>query len=173
MRTLVISGAPAARRVARAEPHTHLKWEFKHVHGEPDGNPCISFFIVRVTSAMVRGRVATAVVSHLVPRPSLGNQAKVFFSRAFCGSPRLHRRLAHRHFSHQLQHYRKHVECAFEKIFYLTSSSVWEASIANLGSSKLSIYFLLFRLVCGLYCAHYFFKIFRFSLEIISSELRF
>ena len=54
---LQISGAPAAQRAARAQPHTHRKWEFMHVYAEPDGNPCISFFMVRVASAMVRRRV--------------------------------------------------------------------------------------------------------------------
>ena len=73
-------------------------------------------------------------MSHLVPRSSLGNQAKVFFffahflwpPRGFTGAS------CTGIFSHQLQHYRKHVEFAFEKIFYLTSSSVFEASIAKL-----------------------------------------
>ena len=73
------SGAPAEQRAARAEPHTHRKWEFMHVRGEPDGSPCISFFMVRVASAMVRGRVATAVL-HLVPKssPEHGEHAALF-----------------------------------------------------------------------------------------------
>ena len=50
-----------------------------HVHGEQDGSLCISFFMVRVASAMVRGRVAKAV-SHLVPRssPEHGEHAASF-----------------------------------------------------------------------------------------------
>ena len=42
------SGAPAVQRAARAGPHTHRKWEFMHVHEEPDGKPCLSFFMVSV-----------------------------------------------------------------------------------------------------------------------------
>ena len=62
------SGAPAARRGARAEPHTHRKWEFMHVYGEPNGNLCISFSMVRVASAMVRGRVTFSDDDGVTPR---------------------------------------------------------------------------------------------------------
>ena len=87
------SGAPAARRAARAEPHTHRSWEFVHVLGEPDSNPCISFFMVRVASGMVRGRVTVGDdggggVTPRTQGPPLVNKRN-FFPRAFRGSPRL------------------------------------------------------------------------------------
>ena len=50
------SGAPAVRRASRAEPHTYRSWQLLHVLAEPDGEPCISFFMVILASSMVRIR---------------------------------------------------------------------------------------------------------------------
>ena len=125
-----------------------------HVHGEPDGKPCLSFFMIRVVSGMARGRCLRRRRRRRChtsyPGPLLVTKRKFFFFRVLsvapCGFTGASRTGI---FSHQLQHYRKHVECAFEKIFYLTSSSVLEASIAKLEANY------LFSFVQT--CAHYFF----------------
>ena len=69
-----------------------------HVLGEPDSNPCISFFMVRVASGMVRGRVTVGDdggggVAPRTQGPLLVNK-RIFFSARFLWLPTT-RRLAH------------------------------------------------------------------------------
>ena len=52
-KSIYYSGAPAAQRAARAEPFPQRKWEFMHIHGEPNGNPCISSLLGFFVSLMV------------------------------------------------------------------------------------------------------------------------
>ena len=133
-----------------------------HVHGERDGSPCSSFFMVRVASAMVRGRVATAVL-HLVPRSSLGKQAKVFFFffRALSVAPRRATK-AFIHVSYGSSENTSSVLLTKSFFLYLHCFGPGHLYL----SSKLStpFFFHLLRLVCGLYCAlsMYFLKIFQF-----------
>ena len=56
-----------ARGAARAEPHTYRSWEFLHVIGEPDGEPCILFFMTILARGMVRKRLRRRRLENMAP----------------------------------------------------------------------------------------------------------
>ena len=58
-------GALAARSGRRAEPHTHRNWRTMHACKVQTGEPCVSFFMIRMTSGTARGRVQRKYV-HII-----------------------------------------------------------------------------------------------------------